>query len=178
MSIQYFHTGATTSNDNLYRYELVREWESLLHPTAPHDRPGVLWIMLNPSTADGMKDDPTIRRCVDFTDRWGYQSLKVVNLYALRCTRPIHLEHHPDPVGPRNLKHLRAVLQDSEHYPIVVAAWGGHQGPEPAPSQQTIYRSLRQIDCLGFTNDGHPRHPLYVKGDTNLRNYWHPEAAA
>jgi hypothetical protein len=79
---------ADISGDELYRYRLVRSWSGL---------PRLCWIMLNPSTADSFIDDRTIGRCMRFADRWGYGSMSVINLYALRTSKPEHLLDHPDP---------------------------------------------------------------------------------
>jgi hypothetical protein len=66
------------------------------------------WVMLNPSTADAEVDDPTIRRCMSFAKREGYDGIEVLNLYGLRATKPKHLLDHPDPEGPQNLRHWDA----------------------------------------------------------------------
>lgn len=154
--------GAVLSDDGLYRYQLSRQW-------GPNPRNCILWVMLNPSTADADSDDPTIRRCIGFSRRWGFDALKVVNLYALRCTRPVHLEHHPDPVGPDNEEWIAHSLESVDQ---VVFAWGAHKPPRTAPydvvlNVETIIGSTNlPIVALGWTQDGHPRHPLYVKGDS------------
>lgn len=152
---------AVISEDGLYRYQLTRRWG---------DEPGhVLWIMLNPSTADGAQDDATIRRCIAFSRSWGFDALEVLNLYALRCTRPIHLEHHPDPVGPENLGWFQRRAPRAD---LAVLAWGAHATPrqvihDPAPIVQAflLQAGVRMV-TLGLTKEGHPRHPLYVRAST------------
>jgi len=81
---------AVLSDCGTYRYSLTRRWS-----------PGPLlgWVMLNPSRADALVDDPTIRRCVGFARRWGFAGIVVRNLYALRATDPRELSRHPAPVG-------------------------------------------------------------------------------
>src|SRR5687767_7200334 len=74
--------GAVISDDQRYRYQLVRGWSG---------EPPIVWVMLNPSTADGTQDDHTIRKIVQFSRNWGYGSLTVVNLFALRATKPTAL---------------------------------------------------------------------------------------
>src|SRR4051794_16373452 len=106
---------AVLSPDGQYRYRLERTWEA---------RAGtVTWIMLNPSTADAEVDDPTLTRCLSFTRAAGWGRLLVVNLFALRSTDPAQLAQHADPVGPRNLDHVREALQEAN---LIVAAWGAH----------------------------------------------------
>lgn len=156
---------AVISADELYRYQLTRDWRA----DGTHRHPGhVLWVMLNPSTADGKLDDPTIRRCIGFTRRWGYGYLEVVNLYALRCTRPIHLEHYPDPFGPDNV-HYWCEAADSAK--LAVLAWGSHKQPRTARVnpilgvEKTLRTRRVPTVVLGVNQDGHPKHPLYVRAD-------------
>ena len=82
-----------------YRYTLERTWDGGL--------PCIGWIMLNPSTADATQDDPTIRRCIRFSQSWGYGSLIVVNLFAHRATSPKDLFQAESPVGPNNDRYIR-----------------------------------------------------------------------
>lgn len=140
-----------------YRYRLWRDWR-------PHG-PRVLWVMLNPSTADGTEDDPTIRRCIGFSKSWGYAGLVVVNLFALRATDPDDLAVHEDPIGPRNDEAIRAAAKES---PLIMVAWGSFAGLRRR--DERVLEILRQeagddLCCLGLTTAGYPRHPLYVPGD-------------
>lgn len=146
-----------------YRYVLRRAWDT--------SKTAVLWIMLNPSTADATTDDPTIRRCLAFAKAWGCGEMTVVNLFALRATDPRALRIHPamfnqtsylDVVGPDNDEHL---LREAEVHEMIVAAWGSHG---------TLHNrgdDVRELLCgeamwtLGLTKSGQPRHPLYVRGD-------------
>src|SRR5450755_1416997 len=90
-----FGTGsAVFSADRTYRYRLTRTWGS----SGSH----AVWVMLNPSTADALADDPTIRRCTGFSRALGLDGLVVVNLFALRATEPRELRRHPEPAGPAN----------------------------------------------------------------------------
>ena len=84
-----------------YRYKLSR----IRNP----DKPMVMFIMLNPSTADANVDDPTIRRCIGFTERWGYGDLWVGNLFALRSSRPRDLLMADAPMGPENDSALNSI---------------------------------------------------------------------
>lgn len=146
-----------------WRYKLTRHWDD-----AFFDLPakGMAWIMLNPSTADATNDDPTIRRCIRFAKTWGYNAMTVVNVYALRATNPRDLWLHEDPVGPMNLREIEhALTLAHERGGITVAAWGTHARPHDV-DQVLALPHADTLQCLGVTKDGHPRHPLYVKGDT------------
>lgn len=150
---------AHLSADGLYRYSLYRRWV----PTGT-DATWVTFVMLNPSTADAEVDDPTIRRCKAFARAWGYGGLHVVNLYAYRATKPRDLWTAADPVGPRNDDIIRGFANTG--WPMV-AAWGANARPDRV---EAVLRLLGTsvFQSLGVTKDGHPRHPLYVKGDTPL----------
>ncbi len=156
-------SGASISSDRLYRYELWRRW-------GPGDF--MVFIMLNPSTANAYQDDPTIRRCMGFAMREGCGGISVVNLYALRATKPAHLLDHPDPEGPENASAVRRVL-DFYHRGPIVAAWGasmpvlnGIRIPSFTFDNEIVTRN--DLVCLGTTAAGHPRHPLYIKADQPL----------
>lgn len=141
----------------IYRYDLNRVWDW------DSDRPVVGWVMLNPSTATAKVNDPTIRRCIAFSMRWGYGGIVVRNLFALRATDPRELRHHPDPDGPDNHLHLLSAVHDA----FTVCAWGSHQ-LAIEPGARLVNKLLAvgvDVRCLGTTKDGHPRHPLYVRGD-------------
>ncbi|MCU1592428.1 MAG: hypothetical protein JWP11_3684 [Frankiales bacterium] len=142
-----------------YRYSLSRLWA---------DRPLMVFVMLNPSTADADLDDPTIRRCAGFARREGMGGFGVVNLYAYRATRPKALRSCEDPIGPRNDGVLTAVLNEARHmsYPVV-AAWGVHASSERSAQVLDLVPNVDWL-CLGTTKAGHPRHPLFVRGDQPL----------
>lgn len=128
-----FGTGeAVFSADTIYRYRLSRTWGSSgTHAT---------WIMLTPSTADALEDDPTIRRCVAFTKAWGLDGLVVVNLFALRATDPRALARHRDPVGPANDQFIREALHP---WSVPVAAWGAHRLADQREAEVEAYRARR-----------------------------------
>lgn len=143
-----------------YRYILTREIDCILRWNRP-----ALFIMLNPSTADATKDDPTIRRCISFAERECCTSLTVVNLFALRATNPKELLNHKDPIGPFN--DLRITEQIQRHkMGIIVAAWGAH--PFAKDRAKEVMDRFGPFMCLGTNKDGSPKHPLYVKKDTPL----------
>lgn len=151
------HGSAVFSEDRVYRYRLEREWDTVL--------PKLAWMMLNPSTADAEQDDPTIRRCIGFARDWGYGGIVVVNVYALRATDPRELARYPDPVGPENDREIVDVMSSY----VNVAAWGTKALGDDSVQMSRLLREKRSLFpayCLGLTKGGHPRHPLYVRGDT------------
>lgn len=141
-----------------YRYTLRREIPGLGFEGT------VLFVMLNPSTADDNVDDPTIRRCVSFATRWGFARLEVGNLYALRSTDPASLFASDDPVGRDNDRHLEAMAGRATE---IIVAWGATRHPFPKRAQDVLRRLEFhcRANCLGQTKQLHPRHPLYVRGD-------------
>ena len=142
-----------------YRFTLGRSWEPGL--------PRCAFIMLNPSTADENVLDPTVRRCLRYAQAWGFGSLEVGNLFALRSTDPKVLSSHADPVGPAN---DQALLGIRGRAATVVAAWGNggllrNRGREVA----RMLGSRGELWCLGLTKLGEPRHPLYISRSTPLQ---------
>jgi len=147
--------GAELSECGRYRYKLWR--------TLNIGQGSVLFVMLNPSTADADKDDPTIRRCLGFVQRWGYRKLYVGNLFALRSTDPRALFAHDDPIGVGNDE---ALMQLASGATRVVCAWGSH-GWYRGVGAMTRHR-LRHATLfhLGLCRNGEPKHPLYLRADT------------
>ncbi|NYJ75100.1 DUF1643 domain-containing protein [Allobranchiibius huperziae] len=151
-----------------HRYRLSRRWGSKGGPTAT-------FIMLNPSTADADVDDPTIRRCIGFARREGCTGLVVVNLYAWRATKPADLWTADDPVGPENDEAISGALRLARlHGGPVIAAWGAHARSDRVGAVRELTRGVVALTCLGVTEGGHPRHPLYVRGDQPLVELPHP----
>lgn len=147
--------------DGPYRYLL---WRTV----SASDRT-VLWVMLNPSTADAFVDDPTIRRVLGFSSLWGYGRVEVVNLFAARATDPRELERFADPVGPRNDDHIRAAVARAH---AIVCAWGAHKGAGPERRAREVRQLLPPPTyCLGVTAGGHPKHPLYLSASTPLLTF-------
>lgn len=139
-------------------------WRPVPHARQPDagDR-AILFIGMNPSTADATVNDPTIRRELAFAKAWGYTQLWKVNLGAWRATNPKDLQGVADPVGRENdnwIKHFAAAASR------IVCAWG--VPPQPLKHRpEEVLRMLRGLPVyhLGLTKDGHPRHPLYLRGD-------------
>lgn len=146
---------ARIDSTGLYRYWLLREW----NPKGKR----VVFVMLNPSTADGDEDDPTLRKCIEFAKSWDYGGLEVVNLFAYRATEPDELRKVKYPVGSENELYLKKAIEENNK---IIIAWG-----KDGSLRQQDKAFLRLISnhntlyCLGMTKAGHPRHPLYVKGN-------------
>lgn len=154
----YCNNGAVFDKTNIYRYTLWLVW----YP----DHPQITFIMLNPSTADAQRNDPTISRCIAFAQCWGFGALEVVNLFAYKAIYPRDLLKAANPIGEENDRFILQALSRSSR---IVAAWGT-KGTLLDRDKQIIQLLARwqNVHCLGATKDGHPRHPLYVKGDTGL----------
>jgi hypothetical protein len=148
--------GAILSECNSYRYQLWRIWNNELAK--------VLFIMLNPSTADADIDDPTIRRCIGFAKAWGYGGLYVCNLFAYRATDPKELLKIDNPFGDANIWHTRELVDKVEK---VICAWGNR------PILKKVLKGQSEMDLVRFAEgklhaidlakDGTPKHPLYLK---------------
>jgi len=183
---KYINAGARISACGLYRYALWREWRGTHDPKnwqwfGAKDGAGAdlgepkscLFVMLNPSTADGEKDDPTIRRCVGFAKAWKFERLEVVNLFAYRATKPRDLlklqNERGDIIGWQNSEIMDRAARDAG---LIVCAWGANAAAfDPTGDHvETVRGWLRDkpMFALGFTQDGHPRHPLYASSDSAL----------
>jgi hypothetical protein len=147
---------AEISDCGSYRFRLDRRWA---------DGPTCGFVMLNPSTADGRQDDPTIRRCIGFARREGCGALVVANLFNFRATKPEDMAHSTDPIGPDADLRLLEIIAGVDG--PLIAAWGSHWMAKDRAAYVTAMIG-RHMVCLGLTKNGHPRHPLYVKGDAPL----------
>lgn len=142
------NSGAAFSADRKYRYCLHRIWDA--------DRPRVMFIGLNPSTAAENKNDPTIRRVIRFARDWGYGGVYMMNLFALVSPYPVDLLVSPDPVGENDIwlrRHKELVGE-------VVFAWGSFS--EGAARALVVIDMFPGAKCLQMNKNGAPRHPLYV----------------
>ena len=156
---KYLDASADISDCGLYRYRLSRR-------LGMGERT-ILFVGLNPSTADTEQDDPTIRRCVSFARLWGFDWLFMGNLNAWRSTDPKRLPKDPiAAVGAKNQETLKWMAQRAE---VVVAAWGGNKLNTYAHTLACELLALPQTRCLGQNQDGSPKHPLYLSGCTELR---------
>ena len=157
-------SGAVFSADMLHRYHLWRDSSGL------HGVPYVLWVMLNPSTADERILDPTVRRCVDFTGLWGFLRTEVCNAFALRSTDPKALLSASDPIGPDNMEYI---INAAKGATIVVCAWGrdGKMRGQGARVAGELRGLGIPLHCLGRNKDGSPVHPLYIPGNKKLAEF-------
>jgi hypothetical protein len=140
-----------------YRFTLSRSWDK--------DKPKVGFVMLNPSSADATRNDPTIRRCIGFARDWGFGSVEIVNLFAYRTPYPQHLQQITDPIGCDNDTYL---VQASQRSRLLVLAWGNwgtllNRGQAVANLLANSY-----CRCFGFTRSGQPLHPLYLPKGARL----------
>jgi hypothetical protein len=144
---------AVFSSCRRYRYTLTRQWQDMLPGSGKY----AMFIGLNPSTADEVDDDSTIRRCIGFAKAWGFSGLVMTNLFAFRATDPRVMKAEPEPIGPLNDQHLRHAAEAAG---VVVAAWGTHgvhMGRDAA-----VVRMLPKLSALRVTSGGMPAHPLYL----------------
>lgn len=150
--------GAILDQTGVFRYSLWREWS---------DRSAkVGFVMLNPSRADALVDDPTIRRCIGFAQTWGFGGLQVVNLFAYRTAHPRELRQIKNPIGADNDYYLAFMEQQVDR---IILAWGN--GGILHDRDQAVLQLLgkqKPVYCLGTTQTGQPKHPLYVRSDTQL----------
>lgn len=152
----YIERGAGFSPDNEYRYRLWRVWD--------HALPRVAFLLLNPSTADANVLDQTLRRCCGFAQVWGFGGFEVVNLFALRSTKPTALYTHRDPVGPAN---DATILDVTLRCALTIAGWGVHGSfrERGETVRRMVTTANRELHVLALTKNGAPRHPLYLRGD-------------
>jgi hypothetical protein len=142
-----------------YRYTLWREFDMFNSSYA-------MFVGLNPSTADEVQNDPTVRRCINFAKSWGYGALCMTNIFAYRATDPREMVAQADPVGPENDEWLVRCAREAG---IVVAAWGNHGSY--LDRDREVMRILDNLSCLGITKAGQPIHPLYVPADRKTIPY-------
>ena len=158
---------AVISPDGVYRYRLERRWDELVSKKFT-----VCWIMLNPSVADATKDDPTIRKCMGFSQRWGYGGMIVVNLYAYRATSPQDLALAialREAMGPMNVNAVGLALDDCDR---AIVAWGSNAPSPPREILKVLKYHQRNIECFRpLTKNGQPPHPLMLPYST-LTDEW------
>jgi hypothetical protein len=144
---------AVYSDCERYRYLLTRVWEP--------GRPQALFVMLNPSTATEVQNDPTVERCERRARALGFGAFRVCNIFAWRDTDPKAMRRAADPVGPAN---DAAILESCPWADIIVCAWGTHGAHlgRGAEVERLMRGTGRPLHHLGLTQAGHPKHPLYI----------------
>ncbi|SIS66929.1 DUF1643 domain-containing protein [Phaeovulum vinaykumarii] len=143
-----------------YRYLLTRTWDA--------DRPRALFVLLNPSTATEIQNDPTVERCERRARHLGFGAFRVTNIFAFRATDPRVMRAQADPVGPGN----DAAILDSLDWAAgpgdrILCAWGSHGAhlDRGAAVEAMLRASGRPLWHLGLTKAGAPKHPLYIGYD-------------
>lgn len=144
---------AIFSKCNRYRYELQRCWSKPVSKKST-----ITFIGLNPSTADATVDDPTIRKCIAYAQKWGYSRMLMVNLFAWKATDPASLLDAADPIGSLNDHYIKRAVNRSS---MVIACWG-EQGVLLNRASELRGRYPRRLRCLKVNRSGEPTHPLYL----------------
>lgn len=152
---------AILSKCGKFRYRLGRRWG---------DGPTVVYVMLNPSTADHQQDDATIRRCTGFAQAEGFGALEVVNLFAFRTPHPAALKYAGFPVGPDNDRHIVEACQAAER---VCLAWGAQNDAQQRV--QVVLPLIRSTNlepyCLAITRSGFPAHPVRLPSSSRMHPF-------
>jgi hypothetical protein len=156
--------GATFSDDRKYRYALWRIWDK--------EKPLVMFIGLNPSTANENDNDPTIRRVISMAKSWGYGGVYMMNCFPLVSTNPAYLnEFYESPFHDvEDIENMRWLLEVGRKCKEVIFAWGNFKEAEERGKSLTKY--FKKAKALVINKNGSPRHPLYVKGDVVPVNYY------
>ena len=153
MAIVRSESGALFSECRRWRYLLWRRWDPA--------RPVANFLMLNPSTADEWKLDPSCTRARLYAERWGYGALIVTNIFGWRATDPEEMKAVRDPVGRGN---DRAILRAARESAIVVCAWGNHGAHlgRSAAVRELLAKARIEARVLRMNAGGEPAHPLYL----------------
>ncbi|WP_417806592.1 DUF1643 domain-containing protein [Thioclava sp.] len=148
---------AVYSDCEKYRYALTRVWDAT--------KPRVLFVMLNPSTATEVQNDPTVERCERRARALGFGAFRVTNIFAWRATDPKVMRAQADPVGPENDQMIRdSVDWAGEERDRIICAWGAHGAhlDRGAAVERLLRAAGRDLHQLGLTKSGAPKHPLYI----------------
>jgi hypothetical protein len=152
--------GAGFSPDRRYRYALWRQWS----PGPPART--ISFVLLNPSTANDKRLDPTLTRCAGHAKRWGFDRMNVVNLYAFRTPYPKIMLAQDDPTGPENAAAIDRYVSESD---LCIAAWGWNVIETGRLKWLCELAYPIPVHVLGFTAGGEPRHPLHMRNDCGHR---------
>ena len=146
-------SGATFSDCRRWRYLLWRRWDA--------SKPVANFLMLNPSTADEVKLDPTCSRARDYAERWGFGGIYITNIFAWRATDPEAMKAAADPVGRGN---DAAIVRAARQSALVVCAWGNHGAflERSSRVRALLKKQKIQLHALRLNAGGEPAHPLYL----------------
>jgi len=148
-------SGAEISKCKDYRYALWRTWDE--------EKPRVVFVCLNPSTADENINDPTLNKCIRYAKSWDngkYGGVLILNLFAFRATKPANMKKADDPIGTDNNNRLRKLPRTTD---LIVAAWGNHGAFNRR--SKVVLEMLPDVHYLKLNKTGEPSHPLYLKKD-------------
>ena len=142
--------GAKFSKCRKYRYTLWRTWDT--------SKPKIMFLGLNPSTADETNNDPTVTRCINYANSWGYGGMFMMNIFAFRTTYPVELKKTSNPIGKDNNRWIKKVSLSVDKS---IGAWGNdgmflHRSTD-------IKKIVKNLYCLKINSSGEPSHPLYLK---------------
>ena len=149
-------SGADFSDCRMYRYTLWRTWDD--------SKSKVMFLGLNPSTADEVKNDPTVTRCINYSKSWGYGGMYMMNIFSFRTTYPIELKKAKNPIGKDNDYWIQKIYRRVDK---CIGAWG-NDGDFKRRSNE-IFKIIPKIYCLKLNQSGQPAHPLYLK--SNLKPF-------
>ena len=156
------HSIAQYSDCEQYRYALTRVWEL--------ETSQVVFVMLNPSTATEVQNDPTVERCERRARTLGFGGFQVINIFAWRSTDPKKMRVAKDPIGPDNDKTIMKACRWGDQ---IIAAWGTHGSHLNRGSEveKILRKSNKPIFHLGLSKGGHPKHPLYIAYSQKLEKW-------
>jgi hypothetical protein len=146
-----------------YRYRLEHDWRDMLSAGK-----SIMWIGLNPSTADENDLDPTLRRIRGFSTDWGFDSFIMTNLFAYRATKRADMLRYSHPIGPDNDRILQECAESSQ---IIITAWGNDGSHMGRDRHVLSLLPRKKVFCLGRNGDGTPCHPLYLAGSTKRERF-------
>lgn len=157
--------GAAFSECKKYRYALWRIWDE--------EKPMVMFIGLNPSTANETENDPTIRRVIRFAKDWGYGGVYMMNLFPLVSTDPSVLTefYDYDYHEIEDIENMRQLLEKRKMCNSIIFAWGNFK--EAQQRAKSVSGYFKDANCLGLNKNGTPKHPLYIAANTQPIKFNH-----
>lgn len=161
MTIQLSGDGALFSPCNLYRFLLWRVWDDTRNP--------LVFLMLNPSLADGVAEDNTLRRCIGYAKYMAYGGVVLVNLYPFVTPYPWKMKAHlhPPDVFQTNDHHIMLAVENRN----VMCAWGANADKQRAHEVLSKIEMFCRPFALKINADGSPAHPLYLPKDIKPVDY-------